>query len=388
MSHGAKMTSVILPTELIRECFARLKLSELHRLRQLDDEWLSEILAGDDFWRLKFFADYGRITYDGCWKTLYYKENSVWVYGAAYHPGLSYPEWNGKHATEPMEIGVNAIEVATSDLRTIYRTADNEVYLFGVCDRNKDRDNGWTSDVTAPVLICRTEQISLGHDDIVYTNEAGHIISHNEPSRVSKHVNVRKIVVGNLLRFIIDRRNVLWAKCFNTHGELILRQQNTGAEISTGFNNVRTVACGTYHTVVLDWYHNVWVCGANRDGQLGIPGYDKNELTLIQGIQAKQIACGNYTTAIIDLNDEVLATGLDYGDTFKPIGLKAKQIACGHRHMAAIDLDNYLWVWGVPLQPDVYDINVKYNHTPVNLGVKAKQVSCGYHLTVWLSTVF
>jgi len=59
---------------------------------------------------------------------------------------------------------------------------------------------------------------------------------------------------------------------------------------------IRQIACGEYHTVILQDDNDVLVFGYNDEGQLGLGhnAYQNKPQTLMQGIHIRQIACGGY----------------------------------------------------------------------------------------------
>jgi hypothetical protein len=133
----------------------------------------------------------------------------------------------------------------------------------------------------------------------------------------------------------------------------------------TGFSGgVKQVSCGGLHTAIIDENYNLYTCGYNGFGQLGLGTTDPNpyfmqvNVTGITGFSGgvKQVSCGENFTAIIDTYDNLYTCGnndfgqLGLGDTepnpyFIPVNVTGitgfsggvKQVSCGANHTAILD---------------------------------------------------
>ena len=153
-------------------------------------------------------------------------------------------------------------------------------------------------------------------------------------------------------------------------------------------------------------FMNVWVCGDNRAGQLGLGDFNnRNILTQIPKLKAKRISAGLRYVIMIDLDDNVYTFGNnksgqlglgDYQDRniptqiviwprpddegfdiAEPRNFKAKQVSCGAGSTALIDLENNIWVFGHNHneQLGLGDNQDRTGPTQI-LNLKAKQISC------------
>ena len=130
--------------------------------------------------------------------------------------------------------------------------------------------------------------------------------------------------------------------------------------ISTG--DIKQVACGYYHTVVLKNDGTVWVCGYNNKGQLGLGDTtDRSSFVQVPNLSSvQQVSCGYYHTfAIIDTNT-VYATGAnDYGQlgladslyrySFTKVTTNVtnvKKIVCGEGHSVMVRTGGGLYCCG------------------------------------------
>lgn len=129
-------------------------------------------------------------------------------------------------------------------------------------------------------------------------------------------------------------------------------------------NNVRTIACGSSHTLVVLQSGEVYSCGNNDHGQLGHEK-SRTKLQLIDALQTYKIlaaACGESHSLALDQWGQVFSwgsdahgqLGLNSGEQFiiKPKVVKTLatstviQIACGYKHSLALTNKGELYSWG------------------------------------------
>ena len=133
---------------------------------------------------------------------------------------------------------------------------------------------------------------------------------------------------------------------------------------------IEKIRVGMYHSFFLDSAGNVWCCGHNNRGQLGMgPSMGNVNVFDIQcvdffvknGIKIKEIMCGSYFSVILDYNGRVwvfgennygqLGLGEDAGDISLPTelelfrDLEVEVIRCGahHCYIGCADGKHYLW---------------------------------------------
>jgi alpha-tubulin suppressor-like RCC1 family protein len=138
-------------------------------------------------------------------------------------------------------------------------------------------------------------------------------------------------------------------------------------------------------------YRNVWVCGNNRAGQLGLGDtVNRNVPTQIPNMKALQVSGGNSHTVIIDLENNVWVFGnneygqLGLGDNTNRttptqiLNLKAKQVSAGENHTAIIDLENNVWVFGFNNAGQLgLGDNTNINIPTQIQSIKSKQIAMG-----------
>ena len=165
---------------------------------------------------------------------------------------------------------------------------------------------------------------------------------------------------------ILKNDGTLWGCGYNAHGQLGLgdaSNRNTFTEITTNANNIKSIYCGCYHTLILKSDGTLWGTGYNEYGQLGLG--DTNSRTTFTQITAntdniKSVYCGGYQTFILK-NDGTLwgagwnrfgELGLGYAYptyTFTQVITNAndiKQVYCDDYHTFILKNDGTLWSTG------------------------------------------
>ena len=140
--------------------------------------------------------------------------------------------------------------------------------------------------------------------------------------------DANQIVCGGFHTVISKNNDSVWACGFNNKGQLGLgdtTDRTTFTQVTTNIDNdVKQIACGFRHVIIIKNDGSVWGCGDNASGQLGLNDTD-NRTTFTQvttniNNDVNQIACGTHTF-ILKNDDSVWACGfntdgqLGLGDT-------------------------------------------------------------------------
>ena len=143
-----------------------------------------------------------------------------------------------------------------------------------------------------------------------------------EDGIIIRSSDIKQIACGNEHTVILKNDGSVWSCGYNTYGQLGLNDttdRTTFTQVTTNVNNdVKEIACGRYHTFILKNDGSVWGCGYNEYGQLGL-GDKTNRTTFTQGTtninnDVEQIVCGFYHTFIIKNDGSVWACGYNnYG---------------------------------------------------------------------------
>lgn len=130
-----------------------------------------------------------------------------------------------------------------------------------------------------------------------------------------------------------------------------------------------SVSCGDFHTVALDEDGNLWSCGRNSTRQLSLPKPYKvrnNKLTqIISETKFDKISCGNKFTFALDKAGDLWSCG---DNTFGQLGLyhvnpveiltrvnlpvKFVSVSCGYCYTIALDVNGYIWICGQSIPCD------------------------------------
>ena len=170
--------------------------------------------------------------------------------------------------------------------------------------------------------------------------------------------------------------------------------------IGIGVSDIKQIACGGYHTVILKKDGSLYSCGNNGGGQLGIGTVTDNptftQVTTNISNDVKEVACGSTYTFILKNDGSIWACGeggyghLGLGSgsnktTFTKVTTNVKQIACGSGHTFILKNDGSVWACGDNYygQLGLGSTDNKYTFTRVttNINNDVKQIACGDDFT-------
>jgi alpha-tubulin suppressor-like RCC1 family protein len=128
--------------------------------------------------------------------------------------------------------------------------------------------------------------------------------------------DIKQIACGDAHTLILKNDGTIYATGANENGQLGLENNDDKyifEEVKT-INNVIQIACGTNHTLILKNDGTIYVTGYNGYGQLGLGNDDNiNVFEEVKNINnVKQIACGSFYTLILKENGQIYATGQNY----------------------------------------------------------------------------
>ena len=224
--------------------------------------------------------------------------------------------------------------------------------------------------------------------------------------------DIKQIACGYNYTFILKHDGSLWGCGYNISGQLGLgnnTRKTLFTQVTTNINNdVKQVACGSSHTVILKKDGSIWACGGNGNGQLGLGSKtDKNTFTKVTtniNNDLKQLACGEYHTFIFKNDGSAWCCGLNnYGqlglndtttkNTFTQVTTNVsndvEQISCGYSHTFILKKDGTIWSCGYngSGQLGLVDTANKSTFTQVTTNVNndVKQIACGQNNTFILN---
>ena len=212
--------------------------------------------------------------------------------------------------------------------------------------------------------------------------------------------DIKEIHCGEDHTFILENDGTLWGCGYNAYGQLDLGDTSnryTFTQITTNADDIKSVYCGMYHTLILKNDGTLWGAGYNYHGQLGLG--DTNSRTTFTQITTntsdiKSVYCGYNHTFILKNDGTLWSTGcndrgqLGLGDTtnrttFTQVTTNTndiKEIYCGGLHTFMLKNDGTLWGTGVNSEGELGlgDGTNRYTFTQVTTNADdIKEIYCG-----------
>ena len=206
---------------------------------------------------------------------------------------------------------------------------------------------------------------------------------------------------------ILKNDGTLWSCGYNRYGQLGLgdtTNRNIFTQATTNADDIKSVYCGIFYTLILKNDGTLWGCGRNDYGQLGLG--DTNSRTTFTQITTntdniKSIYCGGNYTLILKNDGTLWGCGqntdyqLGLGDntnrtTFTQITTNTdniKSVYCGYNHTLILKNDGTLWGCGYNWYGNLGlgDRNYRYTFTEITTNTDdIKQVYCGNDHTIIL----
>ena len=214
--------------------------------------------------------------------------------------------------------------------------------------------------------------------------------------------NIKDVYCGGSYTIILKNDGTLWGCGCNTFGQLGLgdkTNRTTFTQVTTNADNIKSVCCGSSHTLILKNDGTVWGCGHNGYGELGL-GNNTNKNTFTQITtninDIKEIYCGGSHTFMLKNDSTLWGCGYNYngqlglGDsddryTFTEIATNAnniKSICCGSHYTLILKNDGSLWGTGRNncSQLGLGDTTDRTIFTQVTTNINnIKEIYCGAH---------
>jgi archaeosine-15-forming tRNA-guanine transglycosylase len=182
----------------------------------------------------------------------------------------------------------------------------------------------------------------------------------NEEGEIIQEISGKSVACGGYHTFIVDSDGNLLSTGHNSFGQLGLGDTaNRNSFVDTGIDDPKSVVCGYDHTLIVDGTGNLLAAGRNNYGQLGLGDTANRDSFTDTGIDnPTAVVCGYYHTLIVDSDGNLLAAGhnsygqLGLGDTanrnsFVDTGIdNIKSVACGYDHTFIVDSDGNLLAAG------------------------------------------
>ncbi|MCK8496032.1 hypothetical protein M0L20_29470 [Spirosoma sp. RP8] len=180
------------------------------------------------------------------------------------------------------------------------------------------------------------------------------------PTRIMD--DIKTVSSGYLHTLFIKTDNSLWSTGSNEKGQLGDGATNLYTERSVPFKimtDVKAVAAGWYHSLIIKMDNSLWVAGSNDKGELGDGSTYASRsvpIKIMDGVQA--VAAGTAFSLILKADNTLWAMGdnqkIQFGDANLPaqitkpvqIASNVKAFAAGSKHILILKADNTLWAAG------------------------------------------
>lgn len=385
-----------LPNEILLDLLIPLPYTDIKNLCHSDYELQENICDADFFWqkKLEFETDAELPIIEGHMEKVYLNYGTIWIFGDEYDRKYLPTHKKVKH-------------IASGRLYTIYITYDDEVWSIGK-NIGQFRDKSETKFFPERVFFNSDEIPIITEIKCKYSHGMALDINGNLWLIYSPNMNVisqvgfkkldipyriKSFSLGEQYFTAIDENNDLW----------MIRQlgpNNYPVPIKLNVK-AKSVSCGDNHIMIIDLDDELWGCGYNFFGQLGLSHNEDMDVFVSVNKKAKRVECGGYYTTIIDF-DGILWSTNGFGshsfnrrlqdNIFTSSGMKVKSISCGHNFAILTDMEDMIWGFGdnstgslgLPLNPPRkripnYKNNVVTNITKIDFPYKVKQISCSYY---------
>ena len=108
-----------------------------------------------------------------------------------------------------------------------------------------------------------------------------------------------------------------------------------------------SIVCGRHHTLFLDSFQNVYACGSNKFGQLGLPDIIQSEnLILLEKLCfISVIACQFLKSFCVDSTGTLFAFGEHFGNNYKQINIPPVNFISSTLSNSTLVIDNKTDIW-------------------------------------------
>jgi alpha-tubulin suppressor-like RCC1 family protein len=128
------------------------------------------------------------------------------------------------------------------------------------------------------------------------------------------------IFSGYSNNIILTENNETYVCGQNHSGQLGLGDYGHGhrytyTKLEHNFGKIKNIYCGAEHNIILNENNESYVCGNNEFGQLGLGDYyNRNTYTKIENDfgKIKNIYCGGFHNIILNENNELFVCGYNY----------------------------------------------------------------------------
>lgn len=266
-------------------------------------------------------------------------------------------------------------DIATGFGHTLFITDRQILYGSGRNEDNQIKDGTKNNQLTMQKIADQVVHAAGGYGHTLFVktdgsvwavgaNQAGQLgdgstSAKTKPVKIFEKGGSRVFTNTMHTSFIITEDNILYGFGENSSGQLGLGHTNPVSVPTYITKNVKTIAAGREHTIVLLNDGSTWVTGKNSQGQLGSLGSTNRLVRLFTGVQ--DIEAGNYTTWVLYPSGTLQVAGSNrYGqfgngtnssksnsDGFITVLKDAASVSAGRDHTVVIKRDGTVWTSGL-----------------------------------------
>ncbi|KAK1828505.1 putative regulator of chromosome condensation protein [Podospora conica] len=301
--------------------------------------------------------------------------------GSSGELGLGNMKYDGKKPIDVKRPRINhnlkdIVQVACGGMHVAALTSSNTILTWGVNDQGAlGRDTTWDGG-----LRDADEEDSDSDSEDSGLNPRESTPAEVNMASVPEGTKWAKIVASDSATFALATSGLVygWGTFRSNEGILGFSRtskiQRTPALIPE-LSKIRTIAAGSNHILALDEKNKIYAWGAGQQAQLARRLLERDDLnslyptsigTLPRRAKAVELACGSYHSFVIDTEGRVIGWGLnnfaelgieaeagtDGGYILKPqlveslSGVAIRHIAGGEHHSVACTVDGELLTWG------------------------------------------
>ena len=216
------------------------------------------------------------------------------VYGWGYNGYGQLGINNTTNCKEPTYLGIdNVIDIAAGGNFTVVLKKDGTVWATGYNEYGQLGQNNTTNQ---KIFVQVMDEQGTG-----------------------KLSNIKAIEAGGNTTYAITNNGEVYSWGYNTYGQIGIGNTTTQLKpVKTSLESIKQISANQYHAVALTENGEVYVSGYNAEGELGI-GNNQNSVEKWQKMRnpsntddmknVKQVATGRYHTMVLTNDEKVYATG-------------------------------------------------------------------------------